>query len=66
MQALQGEAQGRIITAHGATGGFPVPDGTGQGCKVGPDRALLTLLPVISMMNRNVQGHRLLTWGTAG
>ena len=66
MQALQGEAQGRIITAHGATGGFPVPDGTGQGCKVGPDRALLTLLPVISMMNRNVQGHRLLTRGAAG
>ena len=66
MQALQGEAQGRIITAHGATRGFCVPDGTGQGCKIGPDRALLTLLPVISMMNRNVQGHRLLTRGAAG
>ena len=58
VQGLQGAATGSVDTAHGLTEPFACPDGTGQGCKLGPDRALLTLLPMQAAVGKLVLGWR--------
>ena len=57
MQALQAEGTGRVSTAYSLTEVFCVPDGTGQGCKLGPDRALFSLLLIQVSLNRLIVGH---------
>ena len=61
MQALQADGTGRISTAHGLTDPFCVPDGTDQGCKLGTDRALFSLLPVQVTLSSLVLGHHFIS-----